>query len=95
MFRRGTTTSSDFDATYDLPVHPKPLIFAMIIIYDVLTPMSSFYVITLHQRLQRLSPARDADAEGLEIILSSAEYITNIIEEMMLTWGAEHFPLIW
>jgi len=54
----------------------------------------SFYVINLQQRLQRLCQKPFVDPEGSKIILEAATKVSCLVEDSLLYWTPEHFPMI-
>ncbi|KAI1610996.1 fungal-specific transcription factor domain-containing protein [Exophiala viscosa] len=54
-----------------------------------------YYIINLQQRLQRLCHKPFADHEGSTIVLEAASHVTTLVEDSLLYWSPEHFPMIY
>ncbi|OQU98289.1 Fungal specific transcription factor domain-containing protein [Cladophialophora immunda] len=54
-----------------------------------------YYIINLQQRLQRLCPRPFADSDGSKMILEAAKNVSNLVEDSLLYWTPEHFPMIY
>ncbi|OAP56667.1 hypothetical protein AYL99_08779 [Fonsecaea erecta] len=55
----------------------------------------NYYIINLHQRLQRLSDPPFTDPEGSKLVLEAADRISAIVDDSLLHWTPERFPLIY
>lgn len=53
-----------------------------------------YYILNIQRRLQRLSPSAHPDPEGATILLDAANSIAHFVEDSLLYWTPEHFPLI-
>jgi hypothetical protein len=56
---------------------------------------TSFLTINLQQRLQGQSSKTDLRPEDSDIILDSANSITRLVEDAMIYWSPEYFPMMW
>lgn len=54
----------------------------------------SFYRQTLQQRLQRLCPKPFADSEGSKLILDAANKVSSHVEDSLLYFTPQHFPMM-
>jgi hypothetical protein len=52
-------------------------------------------IINLQQRLQGQSSKSDIRPEDSDIILDAANNITRLVEDAMIYWSPECFPMIW
>lgn len=51
--------------------------------------------INLQQRLQGQSSKSDIRPEDSDIILDAANNITRLVEDAMIYWNPEYFPMMW
>ncbi len=54
-----------------------------------------YYTISFHQKLKSRCLNREEAVEDTKTILEAADTITRLVEEAMLYWGPEWFPMIW
>jgi hypothetical protein len=54
-----------------------------------------YYILNLQRRLQRLSPATSPDLEGATILFDASNNIAHFVEDSLLYWTPESFPLIY
>ncbi|KIV93367.1 hypothetical protein, variant [Exophiala mesophila] len=54
-----------------------------------------FYRQTLQQRLQRLCPKPFADSEGSKLILDAANKVSSHVEDSLLYFTPQHFPMMY
>ena len=58
-------------------------------------PPNRLYTILFYQQLQRASPRREIGSEDSAIILEAASTITRVVEDAMIYWDVQYFPMIW
>lgn len=51
--------------------------------------------INLQQRLQGQSSKSNIQPEDSDIILDAANNITRLVEDAMIYWSPEYFPMMW
>ncbi|KIV76821.1 hypothetical protein PV11_08681 [Exophiala sideris] len=54
-----------------------------------------YYIINLQQRLQRLCHRSHEDFDASRIILDAADDVSSLVEDSLLHWTPEYFPLIY
>lgn len=54
-----------------------------------------YYILNLQRRLQRLSPTTNPDLEGAAILFDASNNIAHFVEDSLLYWTPESFPLIY
>ena len=54
-----------------------------------------YYILNLQRRLQRLSPVTSPDLEGAAILFDASNNIAHFVEDSLLYWTPESFPLIY
>ena len=55
----------------------------------------SFLVINLQQRFHGQSGQNNVRPENGDVILDAANNITRLVEDAMIYWSPEYFPMMW
>lgn len=59
------------------------------------TKCISFLAINLQQRLQSRSSRDDMTHQDENMVLEAANSITRLVEDAMMYWSPEYFPMMW